>query len=134
VREVAAGFIPLLTLVAILGLSAATVLVTLLVHGVVEERREDLAVLLALGADTRALSGALIREALVLALLGAILGIAVAAALGAVLDRVLPVIPLAFQSGEAARVLLVFVAAATCAVILPLARLRRIDLLDAFRP
>jgi putative ABC transport system permease protein len=134
VREVAAGFIPLLTLVALLGLLAATVLVTLLVHAVVEERREDLAVLLALGADARALIGTLVREALVLALLGAILGIAAAAALGAVLDRALPVIPLAFQSGDAARVLLVFGAAASCAAILPLARLRRIDPLEAFRP
>ena len=133
-REVAAGFIPLLTLVALLGLLAATVLVTLLVHAVVEERREDLAVLLALGADAKALTNAVIRETMSLAFVGAFLGITAAAALGAVLDRVWPVIPLAFQGWDAGRVLLVFTAAAIGAAVVPLARLRRIDPLEAFRP
>ncbi len=133
-REVAAGFVPLLTLIALLGLVAATVLVTLLVHAVVEERREDLAVLLALGASAKVLANAVIREAVSLALVGALLGIAAAATLGAVLDRTLPIIPLALQGGDAARVLIVFVAAAIGASVFPLARLRRIDPLEAFRP
>src|SRR5205814_1295148 len=80
-----------------LGLLAATVLVALLVHAVVEERREDLAVLLALGADARALTGAVIREAVSLAAVGAMLGSAAGLVLRVVLDHVLPVLPLAFD-------------------------------------
>jgi len=133
VREVAAGFIPLLTLVALLGLLAAAVLVVLLVHAVVEERREDIAVLLALGADAGALTRTVIAEALALALVGGLLGIIAASALGAVLDRALPVIPLLFHTADAARVLLVFVAAAIGAAVAPVARLRKIDPLEAFR-
>jgi len=133
-REVAAGFIPLLTLVAVLGLLAATVLVALLVHAVVEERHEDLAVLLALGADARALTGAVIREAVTLAAVGAMLGSAAGLVLRVVLDHVLPVIPLAFRVTDAARILLVFAAAGIGAAAIPVARLRRIDPLEAFRP
>src|SRR5207249_12313428 len=100
----------------------------------VEERREDLAVLLALGADARALTGAVIREAVTLAAVGAMLGSAAGLVLRVVLDHVLPVIPLAFRVTDAARILLVFAAAGIGAAAIPAARLRRIDPLEAFRP
>jgi ABC-type antimicrobial peptide transport system permease subunit/membrane-associated phospholipid phosphatase len=133
-REVSAGILPLLGLLGAFGVAACAVLVGLLVHSVVEERRGDLAVLLALGADTRTLGAGVMRHALVLALVGVGAGSGLAWTLAALLDWKLPLIPLAIAATDAILVALVFLAASLIAALVPVLQLGRIDPLEAFRP
>ena len=132
-REVTSGFLPLLRLIAGLGIIAATVLVGLLVHGVVEERRADIAVLLALGASGRAVGSGIIRFALRLVCIGVLAGSAGAWALAALLDRLLPVIPLNIALLDAMGIALVFIGTGLVAALVPVLSLRKIDPLEAFR-
>jgi hypothetical protein len=132
-REVTAGFLPLLGLIAILGIAAAAVLVGLLLHGIVEERRGDVAVLLALGANAALIGVGMIAHALGLVVLGVTAGSAGAWALAAILDLVLPVIPLAVSARDALAISLLFLMTGLIAALVPVLSLRRVDPLEAFR-
>jgi putative ABC transport system permease protein len=133
-REIGAGFMPLLSLIGLLGVAAAAFLIALLSHALVEQSRDEIAVLLALGAPTRGLAGVLVGEALILVTLGFLLGLGAAAALGEAMDRWWPVIPFPVDVIGAVDTLALFAAAGAAAVLLPLLQLRRIDPLEAFRP
>jgi ABC-type antimicrobial peptide transport system permease subunit len=133
-REVSAGFLPLLALLGILGVSAATVLVTVLLYSLVEDRRAEMAVLLALGAEATLVGRGVVRQAAKLVTLGGLLGVALAVGLGWSLDRVLPTVPLTFAASDVAEVLVVFIVFGIGAAVVPVVRLHRIDPLEAFRP
>lgn len=133
-REVSAGILPLLSLLGVLGVAACAVLVGLLVHAVVEERRADIAILLALGTSTPAIAAGVLRHVLFLALLGIGTGCGLSWGLAAVLDQVAPAIPLAIAPGDAGIVAVVFLLASLVAALMPVLRLGRIDPLEAFRP
>jgi len=133
-REIGAGFVPLLSLIGLLGVVAAGSLIALLTHAVVEQSRAEIAVLLALGSPVRRLAVVLVGEALALVGVGFLLGLALAGGLGAALDRWRPIIPLPVSLEEAGRVFVLFVVAGVAAAVLPLLQLRRIDPLEAFRP
>ena len=133
-REVTSGFRPLLVLVSSLGLAVAAILVALLLQGLVEERRADVAVLLAMGASRHILAGAVVLHAAVLASCGAAAGSAAAPVLAAILDRFVPTVELAFRLADAFLVLLLFAAAGAAGGLGPLTRLLRVEPLEAFRP
>lgn len=133
-REIGAGFMPLLSLVGLLGVAAAASLVALLSHAIVEQSRGEIAVLLALGAPAHGLAGVLVGEALALVTLGFLSGLAVAAALGETMERWWPVIPFPVDLRSAVGALALFAASGVVAALLPLLQLRRIDPLEAFRP
>ena len=133
-REAGAGYVPLFVLVNLVGISAAALLVALLVHGIMEERKTDLAVLLALGIEASALTRALVAHAARLVLAGGAVGVLGALALAAVLDRFNPVIPLSIGGRQVVLVLGLFGLAGIAAAWLPVLRLRHIDPLEAFRP
>lgn len=133
-REVSAGFLPLLALIGILGVSAATVLVTVLLYSLVEDRRAEMAVLLALGAEATLVGRGVVRQAAKLVCFGGLLGMVLAVGLGWILDRVLPTVPLTFVATDVAAVLAVFIVFGLAAAVVPVARLHRIDPLEAFRP
>jgi ABC-type antimicrobial peptide transport system permease subunit len=132
-REVSSGFIPLLALIGALGVAAAGVLVGLLVHAVAEERRADLAVLFALGADGRAVGLGMLAHALILVTLGAVAGTTTAYLLQAILYRVLPTIPMDVALHEALAISGVFMASGMIAAAVPVARLNQVDPMEAFR-
>ena len=111
VRESAAGFLPVLLLIAILGVLASALLVALLVQGLVEDRRADIAVLSALGVSLRRIGAAVIVHVWTLVAAGTLLGGLAAVALGGVLDDVLPTIQLAFEPADMAWTLVAFAAA-----------------------
>ena len=115
-------------------MGAAAVLVALLIHALVEDRRAELAVLLALGAAPGTLARGVILEATRLIVAGGVLGAALARLLAVVLDRVYPVIPLHFDVGDTLWALALFIACGTLASVIPVARLGRVDPLEAFRP
>jgi putative ABC transport system permease protein len=133
-REVAAGFLPVLALVAALGAAVTSVLVALLVHAVMEERRAEIAVLLALGAGSAALGSAMLRRAVGLVAAGCAAGAAMAWALAALLDRAFPVLELTIQPADLAIAAGLFGMASMLAVAAPILELRRMDPLEAFRP
>jgi len=133
VREVATGFRPILLLVSIVGVAAAAVLVALLIHGVVEDRKRDLAVLLAMGARGQTLVRAVMAHTLVLVSGGSVLGVASACGLREALDRWLPTVELAIAPDDITKVALLFSVVAMITGCVPLLRLRHIDPVEAFR-
>jgi putative ABC transport system permease protein len=132
-REVAAGTLPLLALITALGLSVAFVLVVMLVQGLVDDRRADVAVLLALGAAVPAIARGLLGRAALIVAAGAGSGAGLAIALAATLDRIAPGIELPFGGVAFAAVLALFLGAGLAAATVPVLRLRRVDPLEAFR-
>jgi len=134
VREVAAGFLPLLALVSLLSLGVAILLVGLLLSGAVDDRRTEIAVLLAIGAGPGRLAVELVRGAVSLVGTAGALGALSAAALATILDRALPAVELSVEAGDVASVLGAFAVAGAIAAALPVLRLRHVDPLEAFRP
>ena len=132
-REVTAGFVPIIVLVGTLGAVAAAVLVGLLVHAAAEERRSDIAILLALGADLRVVSLGLVRQAAVLVAAGVLVGTLVAAGMALVLDRFVPTIPLNLTLSDVVVTAMFFFGIGLAAAIVPAARLGRVDPMEAFR-
>lgn len=133
-REVASGVRPMIALVAGLGVVVATVLVVLLVQGVVEDRHEDIAVLLALGSGVRTIGTGLVGRAALQVALGTVVGGGLAVGLGGLLDRVYPSVELSYTVSSFLFTVGIFLVAGCAAAVLPLLRLRRIDPLEAFRP
>jgi ABC-type lipoprotein release transport system permease subunit len=132
-REVSAGLLPLLALLVALGLAVASVLVALLAQGLVEERREDLAVLLALGAAPRRVGAGLLRGVVGLVAAGSAAGAGLAVLLALALDRMAPAVELQPRLDDVAVTLALFLVAGALGAALPVARLRRVDPLEAFR-
>lgn len=132
-REVASGLLPILGLVAAMGISVAAVLVLPLVQGLVEDRRSDIAVLLALGNGAGVVGLGLIARAASLVLSGTLLGGGLAAGLVGFLDRFAPHIEFTYTADQFWLVCALFVAVGMLAAAVPLLRLRRIDPLEVFR-
>lgn len=134
VREVAAGFRPMQLLVSGVSILAAAVLVALLVQAAVEDRRQDICVLFAMGAPAHAVALGVVASAARLVVLGGIAGAVLASALHAVLRWSVPTVEIAPRVVDLAVVLPLFIASGVLAACLPLLRLRRIDPIEAFRP
>lgn len=132
-REVASGLLPLLALITALGVGVAAVLVVLLVQGLVEDRRQELAVLLSLGAGVWHIGTGLITRAALLVLSGGVIGGLLAYALGRFLEHFAPQVELTYAWSDFLLVFVLFLFAGIMAATIPLLRLRRIDPLEAFR-
>jgi ABC-type antimicrobial peptide transport system permease subunit len=109
------------------------VLVALLSQGLVEERRDDLAILLALGAGPHRVGAVLLRGVAGLVAMGATAGAALAVVLATTLDRWAPAVELQPRLDDTLLTLALFLAAGALGAALPVARLRRVDPLEAFR-
>jgi putative ABC transport system ATP-binding protein len=126
-QEVAAGFRPLHVLISSVGLLVAAVLVALLVQGVVEDRKSDIAVLLALGARVPLVAASVQVRAVLLVCAGCALGAAASWLLRASMERWVPTVELTPAWSDVGLVLAMFCGAATVAASLPLLKLRSID-------
>jgi putative ABC transport system permease protein len=133
-HEATSGFRPLLALVAGLGLVVAGVFVVLLTHGLVEDRRTDVAVLLALGVPAVAVVRGALRHVAGVTAAGCLAGQVLAQATRWLLDRFLPTVALTFAIGDALAVAGVFLLSGLVAALVPVLRLQRVDPLEAFRP
>ena len=132
-REIASGFLPLLLLISMLGIFSSALLVAFLIEGVVEERRGELAVLLATGARPAAIAGGLAIHAAKLLVTGIVLGAGLAHLLAATIDHVAPVIPLSYSPVDMSIVFALLATSGMVAALVPLFRLKDIDPLEAFR-
>lgn len=133
VVEAAAGFLPLLALITGIGLVVSAVLVALLLQAAVEDRRGDIAVLLALGAAPSSLAAGVVTQALALVAWGSALGAALATLMSAWLDHTCSQIQLVPRASDLALVVGMFCLAGALSGLTPLLRLTRIDPLEAFR-
>ena len=134
VREISAGVLPVLALVTVLGFAVAVALVALLAQGLADDRRRDVAVLLALGASARAVGLGVLAHVEKVVLLGTAAGVAAAWVTAAVLERFAPTVELSFRATDPMAVPAAFGAAAALAALGPVLRLGRVDPVEAFRP
>jgi ABC-type lipoprotein release transport system permease subunit len=132
-REITAGFGPLLALVTILGVSAAALLVGLLILGVMDERRGDIAVLIALGTGLKAVGRSVLAQTALLALRGTLVGIVLSYGLEFALRATLPTIPLSIAVIDVLAIAVLFIATGIGAAVAPVFKLSAIDPLEAFR-
>jgi putative ABC transport system permease protein len=132
VRESASGFVPVLALIAVLGLLAAAVLVALLMQGLVEDRRKEIAVLAAMGLGANRIGLGLVLNACLLVGAGTLIGGVSSLGLDALLGRLLPTVQLTFMPADVAITLGAFFLAGVIGALLPTLRLRAIDPLEAF--
>jgi ABC-type antimicrobial peptide transport system permease subunit len=133
VRESASGFVPVLALIAVLGLLAAAVLVALLTQGLVEDRRKEIAVLAAMGLGAHRIGLDMALNACLLVGAGTFIGGGSSLGLKALLGRLLPTVQLTFIPADVAITLGAFFLAGVIGALLPMLRLRAIDPLEAFQ-
>ena len=132
-RETGSGFLPMLFLISLLGVASSALLVAFLIEGMVEERRGELAVLLATGATPSAIGAGLAIHAAKLLSAGIVIGAIAAHLLATTIDLVAPVIPLSFSIADMAVVSALLAMSGFLAALVPLFRLKDIDPLEAFR-
>lgn len=132
-REIGSGFQPMLLLISILGVASAALLVAFLIEGVVEQRRGELAVLLATGATPATIATGLMMNAAKLLVAGIAVGAVAAHLLAYLIEVVAPVIPLAYSIGDLVVVTTLLSISGILAAFVPLVRLKDIDPLEAFR-
>ncbi len=132
--EAAAGYADLLSLIYIIGFLVAFVVVAVVVNGIASEKREQIAVLMALGMRDHHLIFGLFWTGGRLAFVGSAGGVAGAMILASILDAWHPILPVQFSAAQALATSVVLVATGAIAAILPAFQLRKIDPFDAFRP
>ena len=132
-RELSAGFLPLLVVVAIIGAGAAVLSISVVTRGLVEERRPEIALLLAIGASTRRVAGGMLAAAGALIACGAVAGVGLARGLALVLDLSLPTVELSPSPGDQLLAGLLAAGAGLISAVMPVVRLAGIEPREAFR-
>jgi predicted lysophospholipase L1 biosynthesis ABC-type transport system permease subunit len=125
--EAMAGFEPFSRLVTGVGLIAAAALVAMLIQGIVEERKRELAVLLAMGASLGSLVGDLLKVALLTASAGVVMGSLLANAMASATEAWIPTLTLQMRWADPFVAWIAFSIVALLGACLPLTRLRNID-------
>lgn len=130
--EMRAGLIPILTTVAVLGGIVAFVVLTLLLYGSVLERREDYALLKAIGAPSTVIARVMIGQAVAAVAGGIVLGGLVYALAVPVAARVAPAVPLSLSLPAAVLVAAAALVTGVLGALLPLRRIARIHPAEVF--
>jgi len=133
-QEVAAGFRPMMVLVTTVGLIAAIVLVVLLVQSVVDDRRSEIAVLLAMGVPYPVISRGIVSHVARLVAIGSLSGGLCSVVLSLCLEKWAPTVEMQTSFADIAGIILSLSVISVLAAILPTLRLRQIDPVEAFRP
>ncbi len=134
VREVASGFRPMQRLLSLLGVAIAAMFVGLLVHAAVEDRRREVAILLAMGAPSSRAAVGILSHVVALVAAGGIVGSVLALVLAGLLREAVPTLELVPRAADAVIILPTFLLVGLVAAAMPLARLRRVEPVEAFRP
>lgn len=131
--EMRTGLLPILATVAFFGAVVGMAVLTLLLYGSILERREDYALLKAIGAPSGVVTGLIVRQSLVAVGSGLVLALVGYLACAPLALRLVPALvlslsPLTFVIVAAAALLMGLVGA-----VLPLRRVNRIYPAEAFR-
>jgi putative ABC transport system permease protein len=97
VEEIRTGFLPILWTIALLGFIVGSVLVTLMLYSTILERREDYALLKAVGMPARGIAALVLRQSAILAVSGCCSGVLLYLLLSPVLTFFVPEISLRLQ-------------------------------------
>jgi len=131
--EMRSGLLPVLATVATFGGLIGVAVLALLLYGAVIERREDYALLKALGAGRLALRYLVLRQAIVAVTGGFIIGLLAYAALIPVVVRVVPQLAVSLSPLAVAGTFGISLVMGMCGAWLPVARLHRIYPAEVFR-
>ncbi|MEO6446107.1 MAG: ABC transporter permease [Gemmatimonadaceae bacterium] len=131
--ELRGGLLPILATVAVLGGIVAVAVLTLLLYGSVLERREDYALLKAIGAPSRVLATVMMGQAFAVVSGGVIVGLGVYAIAVPVAARLAPAVPLALSAGTVIVVSACAFVTGVIGTLLPLGRIARIHPAEVFR-
>ena len=131
--EMRTGLLPILWTMAIVGAIVGVAILSLLMYGAVIERKEDYALLKALGGSQSYLVWLLLRQSLVVILFGYVFGIAILFALKPVIISLVPEIAISVSVTIMALVGLAVMGISTIAAVLPILGLGRVYPAEVFR-
>jgi putative ABC transport system permease protein len=132
-EEMQTGVLPLLSTVTVFGSLIGALILTLLIYGFVLERREDFAVLKAIGASQAFIGGIVVRQALIAVMYGFGVGLLLFALVKPLLLRLAPEITLLTPPSTVGLVLLGALVLGLLGSWLPLRKLRGIYPAEVFR-
>jgi putative ABC transport system permease protein len=131
--EMRGGLIPILSAVAVLGGIVAVAVLTLLLYGSVLERREDYALLKAIGAPSRTLAAIMFRQALAAVSGGLVVGVIAYLVAVPIAAALAPAVPLALSIRTVVVVASGALVTGALGALLPLVRVARILPAEVFR-
>jgi putative ABC transport system permease protein len=132
IREMEAGFLPLLYTIAVIGAVVLVVILSLLLSISILERRKDFAVLKAIGSPIGYLPGLVMSQALVIAVSGNAIAIALFFPMIAAIETLAPEISARSSPGQILAVAGAAVALSLLSALFSIRRLRKIYALEAF--
>jgi len=127
------GVLPVFAAIGVFGALLGGLIVALMLYGSVLERREDYAMLKAIGASDRYLAGLVIRQALLASTLGFVWGALLAGMATPLLKRLVPELSLRYTWQAALAILAGAVIVGALAAVIPLRVLRRVYPAEVFR-
>lgn len=134
VAEMEVGVLPVLWTIALFGASVGAAVVTLMLYGSVLEKREDYALLKAVGAGQKFVVGVVLKQSLVAATTGYLFGLVLSLMCAPLLIRLVPELALHFTWHSAAFVLTASLFIGGVGSWTPIRRLAHIYPGEAFRP
>jgi putative ABC transport system permease protein len=132
-EEMQAGLLPILATVALFGLVIGGALLTLLLYSSILERREDYAVLKAIGAGQGFLRALVVRQSLATVLCGLAFGAASYVVAAPAIQLLVPVLALALCTADLVLIAAAVVVMGAVGALIPLARIERIYPAEVFR-
>ncbi|MCP9624126.1 ABC transporter permease [Nocardia otitidiscaviarum] len=132
-RVITGSFLPVITVLLIIGFAVGVAVVGLTIYSAVLEKRREYGVLKALGARARQLTVTVAAQALIAALAGYAAGIGLAVAARSAAKRWVPAFVSDIVAADLAWIAAATVAMAVVASLIPLARIARIDPAEVFR-
>lgn len=131
--ELQAGLLPVVAAVDVFTALVGAMVLALLLYSAVSERREDYAVLKALGARNSTLRSSVLKQALLATAMGSAAGLCTYLALAPLAPRFVPQIALALSPMVVGQALGFALAMALVGAILPIVRLERVYPAEVFR-
>ena len=131
--ELRTGLLPILWTIAIVGAVVGVAILSLLMYGAVIERKEDYALLKALGGSQSYLVWLLLRQSLVVILFGYVFGIVTFYTLKPIIINLVPEIAISVSATTMVLVGLAVMGISTIAAVLPIHRLGRVYPAEVFR-
>jgi putative ABC transport system permease protein len=132
-EEMATGVLPILGTITLFGVIIGTAVITLMLYGSVLERREEYALLKAIGASQKFLVWLVLRQSLLLATVGFAFGLLLDWIAAPVLIKFVPEITLFFTWRAAATVFVLSLSIGTLGAWAPINKLSRIYPAEVFR-
>ena len=132
IREMESGFLPLLYTVAALGAVVLTIILSLLLSINILERREDFAVMKALGSPRGFLPRLVVNQSLLISLGGVVTAVALFFPLVAMIEGLCPEVSTRSSLAQIAAVAVIVAVISLVSAFISLQRLRKIYPLEAF--